>query len=328
MAGRFAGGVTAFLVLALLFQTTVDGKTVVHWRHIFWIFGGVGVVWCVFFWWWFRDRPEEKPGVNQAEIDLIQGGRDDSKAAAAVPWGTLLRSGNLWILCLMYFCAAYGWYFNITYLPGFLEKHYGVEKGELWTREFWEFGFMAGAPLLLGSLACLLGGVMSDFFIKRTGNRRWGRRLLGIIGHALCACCYLSAIFVNNAWLFVLAIGMAAFWNDMTMGPAWASCIDIGKRYSGIVAGCMNTVGNLGGVVAGVLTGWIVETFKNGADARPGWTVNFIIFAGVYAVATVLWCFFDSTRPVVPSEPVREPQVIPQSAGARLHTEGITEVRP
>jgi hypothetical protein len=36
--------------------------------------------------------------------------------------------------------------------------------------------------------------------------------------------------------------------------------------------------------------------------SRPGWTINFIIFGSVYVVATVLWMFFDSTKPVVPEE--------------------------
>ena len=69
MAGRFAGGVTPFVVLMLLYRNTRDrrlgGKPVTHWRHIFWIFGIIGVVWCVGFWFWFRDRPEESPFVNR-----------------------------------------------------------------------------------------------------------------------------------------------------------------------------------------------------------------------------------------------------------------------
>ena len=114
----------------------------------------------------------------------------------------------------------------------------------------------AGLPLLLGSLACIVGGYLTDMFIKKTGNRKWGRRLFGIIGHGLCATCYFVAIFyMRNPWAFVLLIAFAAFWNDLTMGSSWASCLDIGKRYSGIVAGCMNTVGNLGGALAGILLG-------------------------------------------------------------------------
>jgi MFS family permease len=181
---------------------------------------------------------------------------------------------------------------------------------------------------------------MTDRFIHVTGNRKWGRRLFGVIGHSLCAVCYFLAIFADNAWFFVLAIAMAAFWNDITMGSAWASCIDIGGRYSGIVSGCMNTVGNLGGAVAGTLTGIILDAYTRPARVEgslsaltgnlgvgalsaagsplgamdygalglirtsealhPGWTVNLIIFGSVYVIATVLWLFFDSTRPVLP----------------------------
>src|SRR5205814_7230182 len=46
MAGRFAGGITAFLVYALMFDTVAaDGTRVTHWRHTFYIFGALGVVW-------------------------------------------------------------------------------------------------------------------------------------------------------------------------------------------------------------------------------------------------------------------------------------------
>jgi hypothetical protein len=50
--------------------------------------------------------------------------------------------------------------------------------------------------------------------------------------------------------------------------------------------------------------------------SRPGWTINFLIFAGVYAVATVLWLFFDSTKPVVPPERESTPGHGPQVRSA------------
>jgi MFS family permease len=328
MAGRFAGGITALIVLALLTHhpwmkhepspadaasavglaasgpwgslAMVSGMTgqVTHWRHAFWIFGLLGVVWCVLFWWWFRDQPSQKSGVNAAELALIN---DKGEGAAAhsedshrnVPWGKLLSSGNLWVLCLMYFCAAYGWYFNITWLPKYLKERFLVTSD---TVGFWTFSLMAGAPLLLGSLACLIGGLLTDFFIRRTGNRKWGRRLFGVVGHGLCAACYFGAVFAHSAWMFVLAVAFAAFWNDITMGSAWASCLDIGRRYSGIVSGCMNTIGNLGGAAAGAATGWILDLYGK----EVGWTINFTVFGSVYVVATLLWLAFDATRPVAP----------------------------
>jgi MFS transporter, ACS family, glucarate transporter len=311
MAGRFGGGITPFVVLALLYTTSEGGKDVTHWRHMFWIFGGFGVLWVIAFWWWFKDRPEQQPNVNAAELALIRQGEGHSGPARAVPWAKLMTSKNLWFLCLMYFCSSYGWYFNITWLPSYLRENFGLADQEKWSSGWLSFSLMAGAPLLLGAVGCLIGGILSDMFIKRTGNRKWGRRLFGLIGHGLCAVCYFAAIFAHSAPTFVLAIAMAAFWNDMTMGASWASCLDIGGKFSGIVAGCMNTVGNLGGFAAGFLTGMILDLYKNkvpaGADpatilnaSQQGWNANFMIFAGVYVIATLLWLGFDATKPVAP----------------------------
>jgi len=316
MAGRFAGGITPLVVLALLLETPLGGhEKTVAWRHIFWVFGFLGLIWCVAFWFWFRDRPEEKVGVNAAEIALIHAGEKHAEADhSGVPWGKLLLSGNLWILCGMYFCSAYGWYFNITWLPGYLKDHYDIHRD---SSGFWTTSFLNGAPLVAGSLACLCGGLLTDLFIRKTGNRLWGRRLFGVVGHGICALCYLSSIWASNPWTFVLAISLASFWNDMTMGSAWASCIDIGKRYSGIVSGCMNTIGNLGGAMAGYATGWLLTKHQVVTDAlarvgielpsifqhETGWRLNFLSYTLVYVVAVLFWLKFDSTKPVVPDEP-------------------------
>ena len=311
MASRFAGGMTAFIVYALMYQVETPEGPKEQWRHIFYIFGCIGAVWCVLWWWWYRDNPSDKTGANDAEIALIRGDTPPSIAKMVVPWHALITSGNLWLLCVTYFCGAYGWYLNITYFPGYLKDELGIEKGsEKWTAQFWEAGLMAGMPLLVGSVSCLIGGLATDAFIKQTGNRKWGRRLFGVIGHGSCAACYFVAVyFMKSPWTFVLLIAFAAFWNDLTMGSSWASCLDIGRRYSGIVAGCMNTVGNLGGALAGVLTGKILDWHTAGlapktatfeAARSQGWTVNILLFGTAYVVAVCCWLWFDATKPIEP----------------------------
>jgi MFS family permease len=323
MAGRLMGGLTPILwwllVEGVVGEPGPDGtphflvRPLLDWRQTFWLFGGIGILWCALFALWFRNRPDEKATVNDEERQLIGAHRaDETEGHANVPWVYMLTRPNLWFLCLMYFCAAYGWYFNITYLPSFLEEQYKVEKTSLAGALF------KGGPLWIGALACFTGGYLSDWFIRRTGNRKWGRRLFGVVGHGLCACCYLLCLFTPDAFWFFLAISLAAFWNDMTMGSAWATCQDIGRRYAAIVAGCMNTVGNMGGAVAGWATGAILQrtlaahVATHGLDGARltaeqtaagnllGYQINLVTFALVYVVAVVLWMFVDPTRPVVP----------------------------
>jgi hypothetical protein len=82
----------------------------------------------------------------------------------------------------------------------------------------------------------------------------------------------------------------------------------------------MNTVGNLGGSVAGWLTGFILKRSLAGEAASlalpveqldaaqkalghlPGYRLSFITFAAVYMIAVVLWLWIDATRPVAPDK--------------------------
>jgi MFS transporter, ACS family, glucarate transporter len=348
MSGRLMGGLTPLIWMVIVNKIGLD------WRTAFFIFGGIGLLWCIAFSLWFRNRPDQHPGVNQAELELInQFRKPESPVEAAgmavaapaeavqtqlpatrpvaseaplpsfsleksghthVPWLRLVTDLNLWALCLMYFCASFGWYFNITYLPSFLETQFGVEADSTLGSIY------KGGPLLMGATTCLLGGFLSDRFVRRSGNVRWGRRTLGIVGHSLCGICYFACLFTPTAFTFFLAISLAAFWNDLTMGSAWAACQDIGKRYAAIVAGCMNTIGNLGGAAAGYITGTILERYVHAYKVAhevsgdldkvslksamlPGYQLSFVLFAGVYVIAVLLWLRIDASRPVAGQEP-------------------------
>jgi MFS family permease len=321
MSGRLMGGLTpliwTLLISGVVWNDRRVSEPVMSWRAAFWFFGVLGLVWSGLFAMWFRNQPEEKAGVNAAELKLIRaGGHTEHEAElGGVPWAKILGSRNLWFLCLMYACGAYGWYFNITYLPTFMEQHHGVKATDI------VGAIYKGGPLWLGALGCLVGGMLTDAYIRRTGNRRMGRRLFGVIGHGLCAVCYLSCIFTHSAVTFFLAISLAAFFNDLTMGPAWATCQDIGRRYAAIVAGCMNTIGNLGGALAGTVTAWIINgsiaaratelgvsedslsPAERAAASLAGYDMNFVIFAGVYLVAVLCWLMIDASQPVAPDEP-------------------------
>jgi MFS transporter, ACS family, glucarate transporter len=316
---RGMGGLTPLVWLILV------EKMHLSWRLAFLLFGLLGVSWCIAFFFWFRSRPEEHPAVNEAELKLIRSdtGHDTESAHAGIPWRQLFASRTLWVLCIIYFCMSYCWYFNLTYLPAYLEQQHGVKRDE------WYGALYKGSPLLAGAVGCLLGGFLTDRFIRRTGNRVWGRRIFGLVGHGLCVPCYLYCVTAPTAFSFALAIAVAGFCNDLAMGSAWAACQDIGKRYAAVVAGCMNTIGNLGGAVGAWLTGTILHTTLNAYTVAheldmaaleqdptqkdllqatlkngmlPGYNYNFLICAAIYLVVVFLWLGVNATRPIVPED--------------------------
>ena len=340
MCGRLMGGLTPLVWMVLVegIGRPLAGQAgqsaagsllppLVHWRATFWLFAAIGVVWCLLFTIRFRNRPEENPRVSRTELDLI---REREKGDSEKGDGTPLRearhrpfrkkgpvsffitSGNLWLLCLMYACQSYGWAFYMTYLPSFLEDHYGVRAASALGAIY------KGGPLWMGALGCLVGGLATDRFVRRTGDRRLGRRVFGVLGHALTAVCFLACPFMPSAFWFFLAVSLSGFFTDLTMGPAWAVCQDIGRRYAAIVAGAMNMIGALGGALANWATGFVVQrslaahaaglglepgglsAAEKAAGELAGYQLNFLVFAAVFVVGTICWLRIDATKPVVP----------------------------
>jgi MFS transporter, ACS family, glucarate transporter len=313
MSGRLAGGLTP-LIWMLLVAGTSWTAPIVSWRGAFLMFGLVGVIWCVVFALFFRNHPRTHRLVNQAELQEIERNKETAEAELVIPWASFLRSTNLYLLCLMYFCMVYGWYFNITYLPSYLRNRYQLEPSSVVTAIY------QGAPLWIGALSCLAGGLVVDWLMRRTGNRRKSRRILGVTAEGMCALCWLAATLAPNVHLFVAAVALAALCNDMTLASAWATCQDIGQRFTAVTSACMNTIGTVGAALSGWMTGSLIQyslasraaglqlsladlSASEKRDAElTGFQYSFLSYVGVYIVSMLCWRFIDADKPIV-SEP-------------------------
>jgi MFS family permease len=314
MSGRLAGGLTP-MFWTILVAGTAWTPAVVTWRGAFAVFGSFGLAWCVGFAWFFRDLPRDHPSVNDAERSEIERGRKIGAALHSdLPIRRMLRSANLWLLCIMYSCMVYGWFFHVTYLPAYLQARFDVDPQSLLGALY------KGAPLWIGAFSSLAGGIVVDWLIRRTGDRRRARRLVGMTAEGLCSLGWVAAIFSPNVHVFVATISLAALCNDMTLASAWATCQDIGKQHTAVTAACMNTVGSIGAAVAAWAIGTIIElTLAAHASAvnttieqlspsqrhtasMAGFDYNFISFAAVYLIAALCWRFIDSDKPIVPAQ--------------------------
>lgn len=310
MSARLMGGLTPFVWVLMV---VIGGLT---WREALGVFAGVAALWCVAFYAIFRNRPAEHPAVNQAENDLINAGKGATQAQEAVPWGRIFGSKNVWALCAMYTVTNFNWYFLMYYLPKTLKEQFpegnATDGGKLL------LALLGGAPLLVGMAGCLLGGFLTDRYIRKTGDRKWGRRVYGMLGYGLAGCFYgtAAAFTGGNLWLFAGCLILVGFANDLIMGPSWATAQDIGRRYSAIVSGAMNMVGNLGAALGNLITGLILEAYTvkqvvNGKEVDvvegTGYVVCFSMYAVVYGLGVLTWLVIDPTKPVVDEAPSPSP---------------------
>jgi MFS transporter, ACS family, glucarate transporter len=296
MFSRFGGAISPFLFLWMFefFET---------WTVPFWILGGLGLVWCAFFWLWFRDRPEQMPKVNLAERELIALGRPLAVAKSPpIHWGAFLRSTNIWALCLMYGFVGFAGNFITNLLPNYLKDHRHLSAQEV-TR-------LTALPLAVGVISCASGGLLSDWVIRRWKSRKWGRRLNAMAGLSLAGSTLLAVPWAEPVWLLAFLLSASFFFNDLNMGPAWAACADVGESYAGTISGAMNMAGNFIGAVGMTFAGMMLD----GGHIQ----LLFIVFACSYALAALCWLAVDVTKPLrFEHNPAPSPVDIPRPAGIR-----------
>jgi sugar phosphate permease len=261
------------------------------WREVFFICGAVGFLWSV---WWFisyRNLPEEHHLVNKAELERIRGVDDkgDIKPPPVtkqtdVPWGTLVRSPNMWAVMCAYFTYVYCLWIFLSWLPSYLveARHFTLIK----------VGFYASMPLLAGVVGDTIGGVATDWLLKTTGSAKIGRRAVAIVGLLGCAVCIVPAALTENAYVAVYCLTGALFFLEFTIGPSWAVPMDTGGKYSGTVSGMMNMAGNIGGALSPMVFGVLVQ-FGN-------WQAPFIVAAGLLVAGAAVWAFWlDPDKPIL-----------------------------
>ena len=297
LSARFMGGLTPFVWVCL---TAGLGLS---WREALWVFSGVALVWVAAFIWWFRDRPDQHSATNLAEQNLIMAGKAPPSGHAGIPWGRIFTNRNVWALCAMYMVTNFNWYFIMYNLPGQFRASFPALQETLGGKM--QLALLAGAPLLVGMIGCLGGGMLTDAFIRKTGNRKWGRRVFAMMGYGMAGVFYLLATqFVGgDLWPFAICLILVGLSNDFIMGPSWATAQDIGRRYSAIVSGAMNMVGNLGATLGLLVTGQILKAYtENGVIDKQGYIVCFTLYAAVYFLGVIAWLFIDAEKPIPTDE--------------------------
>src|SRR5499427_5408547 len=257
------------------------------WRWPFFEFGVIGALWCLVWYWWFRDTPEQHDSANAEEIRLIrQGGTDLEQHGQTrhAPWATIFSSPNLLVICAMYFGYGYALYFYITWLPTYLLKARGFSENYA--------GLFSAMPWVLGIGAFWFGGWVTDWLSNRSGSLKLGRCAVGAVGLLGSALMLILVARTGDRTLAAIFLSLSLVGQLMTGSVAFAVCLDVGRRNAGVVSGVMNMVGNLGGTIAPVVVG-------KALDKWGSWTIPFYITAALLGFSVVMWLLIDPYRSVI-----------------------------
>ncbi|WP_342727026.1 MFS transporter [Bradyrhizobium sp. B097] len=290
--GNERGTASAFFNSGQYFATVIFAPLmgwIAHeygWRHVFYVMGGLGIIMGIA---WIKTiyEPKDHPGINEAEFDYIkQGGAlvdmDAAKAGKTHDSGPgwdhirqLLANRMMLGVYIGQYCINTLTYFFLTWFPVYLVKERGLS--------ILQAGFVATLPALCGFVGGVLGGVISDYLLRRTGSLTMARKI-PIVGGMLLSMVIVACNYVDSQALVVGFMALAFFGKGIG-ALGWAVVSDTSpKEAGGISGGLFNTFGNLSSITTPIIIGYIL--------AATGSFNGALVFVGANAlVAAIAYLF-------------------------------------
>ena len=240
--------------------TILGGVLMAHfgWRSSFWVFGALSLLWL---WPWSRVAG----GVRAA----VQENMDDSPTL----W-MILKQPSLWGTALGLFSSNYTFYFMLSWLPSYLQ----TERG---------FSLIAMAQLATlayaaNAVSAFAAGWGIDWYLRRGGSPNAGYKSVMAVAHTGSVVCMLAMAMGSPTQALIAMFVYQALCGASSPG-VYAMCqILAGPRASGRWVGIQNSLGNLPGIVAPWLTGYIIQTTGHFTNA-------FVVAAAVSMLGLIGW---------------------------------------
>jgi MFS family permease len=257
-----ANGLVAMgLSLGPAFGTLAGGLLLarVGWRPVFLIFGLASLAWLVP--WLIATR----------HLSVAD---DAPKADHAPPFRQILAKREAWGAGLGHFCNNYAFYFVISWLPLYLVKSRGFSVSHM--------AVLGGLIYVAYAASSMINGWVSDLWMASGASATKVRLTSVVCGHLLTALgmagCVLGSPAVATASLFVAGVafgflGPQLYAIGQTLG---------GPRGGGKWVGLQNCLGNVAGIVAPIVTGWVV-------DRTGQFTWAFAVAGGIALVGVFAW---------------------------------------
>ncbi len=244
--------------MGLLLGGTLMGRF--GWRPFFLVLGLVSLLWLApWIKWMPKARASSTPGTT-----------------GAPSLAEFLRLRSAWGSCVGLFSCNYVNYFLITWLPFYLvrERHFTMST----------MARIGGLAYLLGACSSTFSGWLSDRWIMSGGTPTRVRKTFTGGGLILAGTFLgLAAATGPRTCLVMLVLGVIFF--GVTTSNVWAITQTLaGPQAAGRWTGFQNFIGNLAGVVAPALTGFVV-----GRTGHFYWA--FAILLAVTIMGTLSWVY-------------------------------------
>jgi len=281
------------------------------WHSVFYVFGAIGILLGVAWWFGYRDVPAKHPLIGTEEAAYIAAGQTESEVATKGVFLKCLKHPRFWLFGIQYFLLVLIQSFYTTWLPTYLMRARGLSLKSM--------GFAASLPWIAVFVAVFAAGIVCDKILKRTQSV-WAARvpvaMAGFLVSAVTLC--LASFAVNIAAVIgFLCLSFAAV--GFVQVVVWSATQDLSRSFTGVMSGWTNLWGAASNVAGPMSVALMVKLTGN-------WASALVVIALAAGLGTVLWLFVHPEKPLFDAPPAEPAPSTSKGLSSAISAEASEEV--
>ena len=213
------------------------------WRAVFIGFGAASFLWLLP---WLRFSAQVPHAPTEAR---------DAVSAASPTYRQILKQRGLWGASLGHFAGNFTWYFILSFMPLYLVdvRHLSTES----------MASVLGGAYFVNAICAVIAGWYADRWIRRGGSPTLIYKLLMNVCQVVSVASMLGMVLLPATYSIPCLLIYEIFLGFSSPGTFGIGKILEGPTATGRWIGVQNFCGNLAGIIAPALTGWLVHTYGN-----------------------------------------------------------------
>ncbi|KAL7643370.1 UNVERIFIED_CONTAM: hypothetical protein RMT77_006662 [Armadillidium vulgare] len=256
------------------------------WPLVFYVLGSVGLIWSCL---WFSivyENPQDHPRIKDEELSNIMKGESQIMEKVKIPWMSILKSKQVWIISLVNFGSNWIDLVFLTLLPTYFDKilHIDINTN----------GNYSAIPFLTSSFFSVFLGVLSDIILKREIlSTLTIRRISSFIsGHLTSVGLVALAFAGSNASIIVPLVVASTTLSGASASGCYSSNADISRRFTGTIYGFTLTFA----LLPGFITPLVISLLLNHFEAVLAWKILFLLSSILAASTNLIYIIFFKTE--------------------------------
>jgi sugar phosphate permease len=235
--------------------------SITSWKMMFILMGAIGLVWVMVWSKVFTDMPEDNRKVSKEELDRIRSKDDllpneklvETDSANIKKWYEFFKNPTLIFNAIGYFALQYVTFLLLTWTPKYLQDVYGFQLSSLW--------YLGMIPWVGACFTVILGGKLSDYLRRKTGNLRIARSGLAVVSLFVTAVCFLLIPTADSIVGVMVWMSIGNAFNFLPNSVYWSVILDTEPNLAGTFGGISHFICNLATIIAPTLTGFLVVKY-------------------------------------------------------------------